>query len=84
MLSFIDAENADPLKLHGQVLISLDAKALYPSLDAEQTSRICAEMITTSGLWIESIDWEEIGLYVCLTGGEENFSSDIIPQRRHK
>ena len=41
-------------------------------------------MIINSDLWIESIDWEEVGLYVTLTGGEESFSSEIIPQRRYK
>ena len=71
MLSCIDSENDDPHKPNGQVILSLDATGLYPSLEAEETSRICAEMIINSGLWIKSIDWEEVGLYVTLTGGED-------------
>ena len=83
MLSSIDLENADVNKPSGQVIISLDAVALYPSLDAEETSRVCAELITTSGLWLESIDWEEVGLYITLTGNDDKFPQEIIPQRRH-
>jgi len=84
MLSSIDLENTDPLKPSGQVLISLDAVALYPSLEAEETSKVCAEMISRSGLWVETIDWEELGLYISLTSGEEEFSQEIIPQRRYR
>ena len=84
MLSYIDRENGDPGKPSGQVIISLDAIALYPSLEAEETSNVCAEMIVNSGMWVEAIDWEEVGLYVSLTGGEEEFSKEIIPQRKFK
>ena len=75
MLSYIDRENVDLEKPSGQVIISLDAIALYPSLEAEETSNVCAEMIVNSGMWVEMIDWEEVGLYVSLTGGEEEFSN---------
>ena len=83
MLSSIDLENADVNKPSGQVIISLDAVALYPSLEAEETSRVCAELITSSGLWMESIDWEEVGLYISLTGNDDKFLQEIIPQRKY-
>ena len=77
------SKRKERFKPSNQVIISLDAVALYPSLEADKTSRVCAEMITSSGLWIESIDWEEVGLYVKLTGGDQLFSHEIIPQRRY-
>ena len=83
MLSSIDLENSDDLKPAGQVIISMDAVALYPSLEAEDSARVCAELITTSGLRVESIDWEEVGLYVTVTGHDGQFSNEIIPQRRY-
>ena len=83
LLSSMDLENADVLKPSDQVIISLDAVALYPSLEAEETARVCSELITTSGLWFDSIDWEEVGLYVTLTGNDGLFPQEIIPQRRY-
>ena len=64
LLASIDSENDNVCKPSGQVIISLDAVALYPSLEAEETAKVCAELITTSGLWMDCIDWEEVGLYV--------------------
>ena len=83
LLSSMDLENADVLKPSDQVIISLDAVALYPSLEAEETARVCSELITTSGLWFDSIDWEEVGLYITLTGNDGMFPQEIIPQRRY-
>ena len=83
MLSAIDAENLSADKLHKQVMVSLDVAALYPSLVSDETSSICALMVTKSGLWLEAIDWEEAGLYVVLTGDTSNLPSDCLPQRKY-
>ena len=64
-------------------MISLDVVALYPSMESEETSRICAHMVTKSGLWLEAIDWEEAALYVVLTGQTGDLPSDCLPQRKY-
>ena len=56
--------------------------ALYPSLKAEETATVCAELIITSSLWVESIDLEEVAWYLTLTGNEGSFSEEFISQRR--
>ena len=83
MLSSIDARNADPFNPFGQVIIRLDAVALYPSMEGEETSQICVEIICSSGLRVETIDLEDIGIYFTLTEGEENIPPEIIPQRKY-
>ena len=35
---------------------SLDAEALYPSLDTERVSKLCGEILVESGLKIENVD----------------------------
>ena len=63
--------------------MSLDVIALYPSLESEETSNICALMVTKSGLCLEAIDWEEAALYVTLTGHTGDLPPDCLPQRKY-
>ena len=82
MLAAIDQCNQDPGKADNQVMISLDVVALYPSLEAEETSEICASMVVSSGLWFDAIDWEEAALYAVLTDGSDCVSSYCLPSRK--
>ena len=83
MLSAIDTENLSTSKPHNQVMVSLDAVALYPSLEAEETSRVCAMMVSKSKMWIEAVDWEEAALYLVLTGDTGDVPPDCLPQRKY-
>ena len=82
MLSAIDHENGDPDKPSNQVVFSLDAEALYPSMECNETAHICGLMVTQSGLWFEAIDWEEACLYLVLTGNKGSLPEDCLPKRR--
>ena len=82
MLSAIDQENGELEKPSNQVVFSLDAVSLYPSMECEETASICARMITQSGLLLEPVDWEEAGLYLVLTGNRGSVPNDCLPQRK--
>ena len=56
MLSAIDKANEAPVRLSNQVCVSLDAVWLYPSLQKEETSSVCAEMVVNSGIYFEAIN----------------------------
>ena len=52
----------------GDIFIgSLDVSALYPSLDIEQTAKICGERFAKSGVKLPGVDWYWISIYVALT-----------------
>ena len=61
----------------------MDAVALYPSLEKNETARICSTMVARSGLWFEAVDWEELGLYLVLTNSSGTISSECLPTRKH-
>ena len=83
MLAAIDEENANLHKPSNQVCFSLDAVALYPSMEAQETAEICSDLVVSSGLWIEAVDWEEVALYLVLTGATNGVSPDLLPTRKH-
>ena len=66
---------------------SLDATALYPSLDVRQCSKLCGEMLRESPLKVEGIDYTWAAMYVALTSEQWQINSwkmdHIIPYRRH-
>ena len=45
---------------------SLDAEALYPSLDVQQCSKLCGQLIRDSQMSISGVDYKWAGLYVAL------------------
>ena len=47
-------------------VISMDVKALYPSMSWDAIVTAVKEMIMESGLLIESLDWREIGKYIAV------------------
>ena len=75
LLSGIDELNEELREGLGEnrsiVVGSADVKALYPSLDVEFTVEIVSGMFENSGLEIEGIDYEEMGLYLAFTRSRE-------------
>ena len=51
-------------KLNGMeddvIISSMDAKNLYPSLEKEDVSKICFEMMKDAPMEFESVDWKEV------------------------
>ena len=47
-------------------VMSLDAEALYPSLDVKQCSKLCGELIENSELLVRGVDYKWASLYVAL------------------
>ena len=65
---------------------SLDAEALYPSLDAIACAKLCGKLVAEASLNIVGVDYVWAGLYIALncTQGDVYTSGldDIIPYRR--
>ena len=49
------------------MISSLDAKALYPSLNIRKSAKIVAERVTESGVKIEGVNYKWVGKYLALT-----------------
>ena len=81
LLNAIDQENEDPI--HDQCCFSLDVKAMYPSLDPEETSDICAREVVRSGVFFTAINWEEMALYLVLNGQHDGLSKECLPTRKY-
>ena len=64
---------------------SLDVEALYPGLEVEEVSKICADMVTESGLKFEGFDLVWACKYVALTWERERIAKEkiggLIPKR---
>ena len=80
LLNAIDQENGHPV--HQQCCFSLDAVAMYPSLEPEETSSICAGEVVRSGVFFTAVNWEEMGLYLVLTGQSHGISQECLPTRK--
>ena len=67
---------------------SLDAEALYPSLDTKKCARMCGKLFEESPLELKGIDYEWASLYIALNSKPWQIRSwrmgDIIPRRRFK
>ena len=65
---------------------SLDAAALYPSLDVTRCSKMCGEMIRNSPVTFEGVDYEWASLYIALNTKPREITrwrmNSIIPSRR--
>ena len=67
---------------------SLDVKALYPSLEIEKTSKICAERVRNSGLKVDGIDWIWATKYIALNWTRQEVNTRgmgvLIPSRKYR
>ena len=65
MMAEIARVNAEGLS--DKVIVgSTDVKALYPSLDIEFTIQVVCEVVDSSGVTIDGMNYEEMGLYISL------------------
>ena len=68
-------------------MVATDVVALFPSLDLEETSRICVKMAEWSDLEIEGVDYTEMLLYIRLNqehAGDLGYLTNFLPVRRSK
>ena len=69
-------------------LLSMDVKALYPSMKLEDMVRAVKEMIEKSELEIENVDWREVSKYIAVMVPAEEIEREgltlVIPQRKKK
>ena len=67
-------------------VISMDVKALYPSMEWDEIVVAVKEMIENSDKTVENVDWHEIGKYIAVTMSEESIKKEglehVIPRRK--
>ncbi len=66
-------------------VISMDVKALYPSMDWSEIMKAVREMIESSEKQVEDVDWVEISRYLAITMTKEEIEKEglqkVIPRR---
>ena len=69
-------------------IISMDVKALYPSLDVKEVAKTVADIYIQSKLEIQGIEWEEACKYLALlltpTEIDDLGLKEVVHQRKHK
>ena len=67
-------------------IISMDVRALYPSMDWQDIVLAVREMIENSMLSVQNVDWLEVGKYLSVMMTEEQIEEEglkhVIPRRR--
>ena len=66
MIAAINKTNSQHELGKNTIVGSLDVKALYPSLDIDYTVQVVSNEFYDSGIEIENMDYEELGLYLAL------------------
>ena len=67
-------------------IISMDVKALYPSMEWEEIIKSVREMIEGSDMEIENVDWKEVGKYLAVSMTKEEIEREglrkVVPERK--
>ena len=67
-------------------VISMDVKALYPSMEWKEIITSVREMVETSEQEIENVDWHEVGKYLAITLTGEEIEKEglrkVVPMRK--
>ena len=67
-------------------IISMDVRALYPSMEWSEIMTAVREMIENSDEVVENVDWVEMGKYLAVTMEEEQIEKEglrsVIPKRK--
>ena len=92
LLSLIDSMAGkirdDNLEMDDLFIGSLDVEALYPSLEINQCSKLCGEMVSESGLKFEGVDWVWVAKYVALCWTREEVNrrelGELVPYKKSK
>ena len=84
--AFTEYNKLDPeVKKEGRI-ISMDVKALYPSMEWEEIVLAVREMIEESERTVENVDWQEVGRYLAVILSEERIKEEklehVIPKRK--
>ena len=69
-------------------VINMDVKALYPSMEWEETEKATREMIENSEDTIQKLDWHEVGNYLAVTMSTDEIKREklehVIPKRKEE
>ena len=69
-------------------LISMDVKALYPSMKLSEIIKAVEEMILNSQMVVENVDWSAVARYIAVHVTQEEIDSEglslVIPKRKKK
>ena len=76
-------------KKEGEIeIISMDVKALYPSLNIEEVASTLAQIYEEGDLVIEGVNWEEATKYIAMMLKPEEIErlgfSEIVQERKHR
>ena len=84
--AFEQYNNNNPEVRKKCAVLSMDVKALYPSMDWEEIIVSVREMIENSKEDIENVDYNEIGKYLAVTLTEEDIAREglehVVPKRK--
>ena len=67
-------------------VISMDVKALYPSMEVEEVYKAIREMVESSEDQPDGVDWLEVGKYLAVTMTKEEIDKEglvhVLPKRK--
>ena len=76
-MAAIQKTNIEHINNGEKVVVSMDLKALHPSLDISFTTEIVCEEFFKSEIKIENIDYEEMGLYIRINRNDKYMRQQI-------
>ena len=80
-----NGQTSQEVKKQCQV-ISMDVKALYPSMEWGEIVLAVREMIENSEDVVQNVDWHEVGKYIAVTMSDEDVKKEglehVIPRRK--
>ena len=84
--AFEEYNDGDPNMRKSSTVISMDVKALYPSMDWKEIITSVKEMIKNSKDEVKNVDYEEVGKYLAVTMTKEEITkeglTEVIPERK--
>ena len=66
-----DADPKTKRQIMNLVLVGAVATALFPNLTKDKTAEVVALELIASGLTVEGLDWQEMGVYNALNNTQE-------------
>ena len=69
-------------KISNVLVLSMDVKALYPSLEQGECCRIIEEVVRESEVDIVGVDWREMALFLVVTLGKEEMELQGLSSAR--
>ena len=86
--SFEQYNELDPNTRKQCCIISMDVKALYPSMEWKEIITSVREMIESSEIEEENINWTELGKYLAVTMSKDEITDEglrhVIPRRKEE